>query len=393
MDSFKYHQRGVSSDKKEVHQAISDLDKGLYPNAFCKILPDIFTNNMDLCCIAHSDTVGTKGILSYLTWKETGNLKVWERLAQDAIVMNIDDMLCSGAKGPFLISNTITRNKNLIDGAVIASIIQGNAKFVQMLNDQGVQTLYGGGETADVGDVVRTIDNGITATSVFPKIDVVDISIQPGDFIVGLGSSGKTTYETEYNSGISCNGLTSARHDILSSKYKKMIETFDPSIDDELIYSGSYELTDKVDNKEESIEIWDLLTAPTRTFAPVLKVILEEHRDQIHGIIHNTGGAHTKVLNFVNGLKIIKNNLLDVPLIFDLIQQESMSSYKEMYQVFNMGTRMEIYCPSEDFAESIISISKSYNLDADIIGVVEENDDKGSSSLEIKTPDGIIRYG
>ncbi|HKK87591.1 MAG TPA: AIR synthase related protein [Saprospiraceae bacterium] len=370
MDSYRYHQRGVSSDKAEVHKATSFLDKGLFENTFCKILPDVYTDNDDMCLISHSDTVGTKGVLAYLTWKELGEMSVWERLAQDAMVMNIDDMLASGCTGPFVVSNTITRNKGLIPGDVIAAIIRGNQDFVDMLNENGIECHYAGGETADVGDVVRTIDNGITASALYPKKEVLKIQIKPGHSILGLASYGCSTYEASYNSGISCNGLTSARHDVLHSDYKKYRETYDPSMKQNLVYSGSRYLGDEVDVNGKSMLIWDLLTSPTRTFAPVLKKIIQELNSHITGIVHNTGGAHTKVLNFAPDVEIIKDQLLPVPPVFKLIQAESGASWKEMYQVFNMGTRMELYFSDEKAAEDARSIAEEFKIDAGLIGKV-----------------------
>lgn len=370
MDSYRYHQRGVSSDKAEVHKATSFLDKGLFENTFCKILPDVYTGNDEMCLISHSDTVGTKGVLAYLTWKELGEMSVWERLAQDAMVMNIDDMLASGCTGPFVVSNTITRNKGLIPGDVIAAIIRGNQHFVDMLNENGIECHYAGGETADVGDVVRTIDNGITASSVYPKKDVLKIQIKPGHSILGLASHGCSIYEQSYNSGISCNGLTSARHDVLHSDYKKYRETYDPSMKENLVYSGSRYLSDELDVNGRSMPIWDLLTSPTRTFAPVLKKIIQQLKSRITGIVHNTGGAHTKVLNFAPDVEIIKDQLLPVPPVFKLIQSESGASWKEMYQVFNMGTRMELYFSDEKAAEDARSIAEEFKIDAGIIGKV-----------------------
>lgn len=384
MDSYRYHKRGVSSDKKEVHKATAFLDKGLFENSFCKILPDVFGGNKDYCVISHSDTVGTKGILAYLSWKETGENSVWERLAQDAMVMNIDDMLASGCTGPFVVSNTITRNKSKIPGEVIEAIIRGNQSFVDLLNDHDIPCYYAGGETADVGDVVRTIDNGITASALFPKEEVIDIQIKPGDSILGLASYGCASYEYEYNSGISCNGLTSARHDVLHSDYRSYRETYDPTIDTDLVYSGSYFLSDKINVNGKDMPVWDLLTSPTRTFAPVLKEILKTQKQYINGIIHNTGGAHTKVLNFTQNLEIIKDQLLPIPPIFKIIQEESNASWKEMYQVFNMGTRMEIYFSDAGAADEARQISQQYNVDAGIIGKVRQADTDSKPGVHLK---------
>lgn len=384
MDSYRYHQRGVSSDKAEVHEATSFLDKGLYENTFCKILPDVYTGNDKLCLISHSDTVGTKGVLAYLAWKELGEMSVWKRLAQDAMVMNIDDMLASGCTGPFVISNTITRNKRLISGDVIAAIIRGNQDFVNIMNQNGIECHYAGGETADVGDVVRSIDNGITASVIFPRKDVLDIQIEPGHTILGLASYGQASYEHSYNSGISCNGLTSARHDVLHSDYKKYRETYDPSMKEELAYSGSCYLNDEIEANGKSHAIWDLLTAPTRTFAPVLKKIIGEHKAHISGIIHNTGGAHTKVMNFAPNVEIIKDQLLPVPPVFKLIQSESGASWKEMYQVFNMGTRMELYYKDAKAAEEAREIANEFKVDAGIIGKVVDSGHDNPPGVHLK---------
>lgn len=384
MDSYRYHQRGVSSDKAEVHKATTFLDKGLFENTFCKILPDVYSGNDRMCLISHSDTVGTKGVLAYLTWKELGEMVVWERLAQDAMVMNIDDMLASGCTGPFVISNTITRNKTLITGEVIGAIIRGNQNFVDLLNENGIDCHYAGGETADVGDVVRTIDNGITASAIFPRKEVLDIRIEPGHCILGLASYGRSSYETEYNSGISCNGLTSARHDVLHSDYKKYRETYDPAMKEELAYSGSYYLGDEIKVNDKSRPIWDLLTSPTRTFAPVLKRIIDELGSHISGIVHNTGGAHTKVLNFTTNVVIVKDQLLPVPPVFKLIQSESDASWKEMYQVFNMGTRMELYFKDKKAAKQAGEIAREFKIDAGIIGEVAPSGPDKPAGVHLK---------
>ncbi len=393
MDSFRYHQRGVSSDKSEVHKAISGQSKGLYNNSFCKILPDYFSGNESNCAIIHADTVGTKGILAYLYMKETGDLSVWHNLAQDAMVMNIDDMICSGSLGPFLISSTIGRNKNRISGDVIASIIEGNNLFINFLNEHGLEAYSAGGETADVGDLVKTIDTGITVSSVLSKDNVVNIDIRNGDFVVGLSSSGKSSYETEYNSGISCNGLTSARHDLLSEYYKRFDETYDDQIPDDLIYSGKYRLTDTVEiNGYGQVSIGKLLTSPTRSFSPILKAILQSSHKEISGIIHNTGGAHTKVSKFMEGVQVIKDNLLPTAPIFELIQETSNTSYQEMFQIFNMGTRMEIYTPSLDLANEIISIANSFDVQADIIGYVKTQESERSPKIIVDHNKGVFEY-
>lgn len=393
MDSFRYHKRGVSSDKSEVHKAIAHHDKGLYPNSFCKILPDIFTNNSDLCSIVHADTVGTKGVLSYLYWKETGSLEHWKYLSQDAMVMNIDDMLCSGCTGPFTISSTIGRNSSKIDGEVLSAIIAGNQDFIEFLNNMGLEAYSAGGETADVGDVVRTIDTGITASSIFNRADVIEVDLKPGDIIVGLASYGQSSYEDNYNSGISCNGLTSARHDLLSKYYKSQYpESYCDSLDEELLYSGPFRLTDEVPIDAQKMLIGDLLTAPTRTFAPVLKKVFDQcDRLDISGVIHNTGGAHTKVLKFANGHRVIKDNLLDIPPVFRLIQSASKTTDREMFQIFNMGTRLELYCRSEDIAKQVIASANKYKVRADIIGQVEEGE-TGKSEVIIHHNNEYLHY-
>lgn len=393
MESYRYHLRGVSSDKSEVHKAIANHSKGLFENSFCKILPDHLSGDEALCNIVHADTVGTKGILAYLYWKETGDLSVWSHLAQDAMVMNIDDMLCSGCTGPYIISSTIGRNKSKISGDVIAAIIQGNQDFIDFLNSHDLEAISAGGETADVGDLVKTIDTGITICSTMPKEKVIDVSIKNGDFIVGLASYGKSSYEKEYNSGISCNGLTSARHDLLSDHYKSFMETYDETIPQELIYSGNYRLTDEVEIPNfGSVQVGKLITSPTRTFAPILKEVLKDHHSEISGIIHNTGGAHTKVLKFSNNCRIIKNNLLPVAPIFELIQESSGTSSKEMFQIFNMGTRMEVYTPSIEVANEIIAIANGYNIEADIIGRVDSNEQGDESIVIIDHAKGVFEY-
>ncbi len=376
----KYKSRGVSAQKEDVHEAIKNLDKGLFPNAFCKILPDYIANDKDYCCIMHADTAGTKSVLAYLYWKETGDLSVWKGIAQDAMVMNIDDMICAGATNNFVLSSTIARNKNLIPKEVLSAVINGCEELIQEWKKFGIHIHSAGGETADVGDVVRTIDVGYTAFARFKKENVIKIDPQPGDFIVGFASYGKATYENDYNSGIGCNGLTSARHDILNKTYSKNFpESYDPKIPEEVVYVGNHRLTDKAEN---GMEIGKMILSPTRTFAPIIKEVVEKHHASIHGIVHNTGGAHTKSLKyFDNHVQLIKDHLFTPPLIFQLIQKASNTSIEEMYQVFNMGTRLELYASNQAAAEDIISIAQKYNIEAQIIGRVEKSNQKGVSLI------------
>jgi phosphoribosylformylglycinamidine cyclo-ligase len=370
MSQDLYNSRGVSAGKEDVHNAIKDISKGLFPNAFCKILPDYVASDDNFCNLMHSDTAGTKTALAYIYYKETGDLSVWKGIVQDALVMNIDDMLCSGVNGTILVSSNIARNKGLIDGAVIATLIQAAEEFCVKMRSYGVDLKMAGGETADVGDIVRTIDVGYTAFARLPKANVVDpATIKPGQVIVGLASYGKSTYEDSWNSGIGCNGLTSARHDLLNKIYlEKYPETVDPALDKEIVFVGPYQVLDDVGEGEN---LGKLLLSPTRTFAPVMKLIFEAHRKSIYGIIHNTGGGASKCLHYVpKGLRIVKNNLLPIPKIFQLIQKTVNTPWAEMYKVFNMGTRLEIYTDASE-AESIIAIAKSFNIDAQIIGRVE----------------------
>lgn len=366
----RYAKRGVSSAKEDVHAAIKNIDKGIFPKAFCKIVPDFLGGDAHYCNIMHADGAGTKSSLAYAYWKETGDLSVWKGIAQDALVMNIDDLLCVGATDNILLSSTIGRNKRLIPAEVIAAIISGTEDLVRQLSSYGVNIFTTGGETADVGDLVRTIIVDSTVTCRMKRSDVIDnANIQAGDVIVGLSSSGKATYEDVYNGGMGSNGLTSARHDVfhkaLATKYP---ETFDDGIDSDVIYSGSKGLTDSIDGLE--VNAGQLVLSPTRTYAPVIKNILDEYRSSIHGMVHCSGGGQTKVLHFIDQLHIIKDNLFDIPPLFKLIQEESNTSWKEMYQVFNMGHRMELYVPST-IAESIIEISKGFDIDAKVIGRVE----------------------
>ena len=374
-DSSRYLQRGVSADKSEVHAAIEGLDKGLFPNAFCKILPDYVAGDNDYCTIMHADTAGTKTSLAYIYWKETGDLSVWKGIVQDALVMNLDDMACAGCIDNIIVSSTVGRNKNHIPGEVIKAIIHGAQEFFDTMNDFGVKMHSAGGETADVGDIVRTADVGFTAFARMKKADVVDIKVKPGNVIVGLASYGQATYEDSYNGGMGSNGLTSARHDIFSSVYReKYPESFDPKTPLDLVYAGSKMLTDSLKVGEQEIAIGKLVLSPTRTFLPVLAQVLKHHKNSISGIIHNTGGAHSKVKKFIGeNLHIVKDNLLPIPPLFELIKKESGASFQEMFQVFNMGTRLEFYVENEATALEIISISKSFNIDAQIIGTVIEN--------------------
>ncbi len=369
----RYSQRGVSSAKEDVHQAIRKLDKGLYPRAFCKIIPDVLTGDPDWCCIMHADGAGTKSSLAYVYWKETGDLSVWKGIAQDAVIMNIDDLLCAGATGPILLSSTIGRNKNLIPGDVITAVIEGTQEIADFLTANGVETVFCGGETADVGDLVRTIIVDSTVTARLKRSGVISNDrIAPGDVIVGLSSSGKASYETGYNGGMGSNGLTSARHDVfahyLAAKYP---ESFDPQIPDSLIYSGRTGLTDFIE--DTGLDAGKLVLSPTRTYAPVVKAILDECRPVIHGMVHCSGGGQTKILHFIDNLHVVKDNLFDVPPLFRLIQEQSGTPWKEMYKVFNMGHRFEIYLPGE-FAPKIIEIAAGFGIDARIIGFCESSE-------------------
>ncbi|MDZ4707877.1 MAG: phosphoribosylformylglycinamidine cyclo-ligase [Saprospiraceae bacterium] len=375
-DSSKYESRGVSSDKKEVHQAIRKLDQGLFANTFCKILADPFSVDPETIMMLHADTAGTKTILAYLYWKETGDLNIWKGIAQDALVMNLDDMACSAPVNQFVISNTILRNKKLIPGQVLEAIIDGTMEFANTLKAYGIVLHHAGGETADVGDVVRTLDVGFTAYSSLKKSSVFEINIQPGDLVLGIGSSGQSVYETDYNSGIACNGLTSARHDLLSNYYRQHFpETFDTGIDPALVYSGTARMTDpvKLENNLHTT-IGQMLLSPTRTFLPLLYPMLKGDTQGLHGIIHCTGGAHSKVLKFAKGVRIVKNNLPTPPLIFDLIGKSSGASLSEMYNVYNMGTRLEIY-GTETCLSGIQILANSLGLPNRIIGRVDSSPD------------------
>lgn len=384
----KYNARGASASKEDVHRAIKTLDKGLFPNAFCKINPDIIGGDENYCNIMHADGAGTKSSLAYAYWKETGDLSVWKGIAQDAIVMNTDDLLCVGVTDNILLSSTIGRNKNLIPGEVIEAIIKGSEEFLQKLKHHDIHIHSTGGETADLGDLVRTIVVDSTVMARAPKKHIItNENISAGDVIVGLSSSGKATYEDVYNGGIGSNGLTSARHDLFDKDIaKKYPETFDPSLPEDLVYTGSKKLTESTG--VEGLDYGKLLLSPTRTYAPVMKKILEGYREQIHGIIHNSGGAQTKVMNFIDKLHVVKDNLFEIPPLFEVIQKESNTSWEEMYQVFNMGHRLEIYCP-QDIADDLIAISKAFDVDAKIIGFCEPNDKK---KFTIKTKDSSFTY-
>ena len=388
-DQDRYAKRGVSSQKEDVHQAIKHIDKGLFPKAFCKIIPDHLTGDEDYCVVMHADGAGTKSSLAYLYWKETGDLSVWKGIAQDALIMNVDDLLCVGATDHILVSSTIGRNKNLIPGEVISEIINGTETLANHLKSHGVNIYTTGGETADVGDLVRTIIVDSTVTARLKKSEVIDnANIKPGNVIVGLSSSGKATYETNYNGGMGSNGLTSARHDVLSSFLKdKYPESFDPSVPDDLIYSGSKRLTDKI--AEDLPDVGKLILSPTRTYAPIVKAIFNSiGRDSIDGMVHCSGGAQTKILHFIDNLHIIKDNMFDIPPLFRLIQEESKTDWKEMYQVFNMGHRLEFYV-DESLAQSIVDISNSFNVEAKVIGRVESSKSK---SLTITSEHGQFDY-
>jgi len=366
-DPTRYGQRGVSSSKEDVHSAIRDIDKGLFPKAFCKIIPDISGNDPEYCNVMHADGAGTKSSLAYLYWKETGDLSVWKGIAQDAVVMNLDDLLCVGVTDNILLSSTLGRNKRLIPGEVIAEIIRGTEEFLTKMRDLGIGIHSTGGETADVGDLVRTIIVDSTVFARMKRSDVInEANIASGDVIVGLASSGQSTYEDYYNSGMGSNGLTSARHDVLENYYaQKYPESFDDGIPPELTYSGNKKLTDPFEI--QGLDIGRMILSPTRTYAPVIKSILDQHRSHIHGMVHCSGGGQTKVLHFIGQLHIIKDDLFPVPPLFKMIQSQSRTPWEEMYRVFNMGHRMEIYLP-EKFAESIIAISKQFKVEAKIIG-------------------------
>ncbi len=387
--SKRYAQRGVSAAKEDVHNAIKNIDKGLFPKAFCKIIPDFLTNNDDYCLIMHADGAGTKSSLAYMYWKETGDISVWKGIAQDALIINIDDLICVGATDNIMLSSTIGRNKSKIPGEVLAAIINGTEELIAELKKFGVTIHSTGGETADVGDLVRTIIVDSTVTARIKRADVIDnANIKAGDVIVGLASFGQATYETEYNGGMGSNGLTSARHDVFH-KYlaEKYPESFDAAVPEDLVYSGNIKLTDSVENSP--IDAGKLVLSPTRTYAPIIKEILSKYTSEtIHGIVHCSGGAQTKILHFIDNLHVIKDNLFSIPPLFKLIQEQSKTDWKEMYQVFNCGHRMELYV-SPEIAADIIAISKSYNVAAQIVGRVE---DASIKKLTIKSEFGVFEY-
>ena len=388
MSDQRYSQRGVSATKDDVHKAIASIDKGLFPKAFCKIVPDHLTNDPNSCIVMHADGAGTKSSLAYMYWKETGDLSVWKGIAQDALVMNLDDLLCVGATDNIMLSSTIGRNKNNIPGEVIAAIIQGTEELIADLAKHDVHIYSTGGETADVGDLVRTIIVDSTVTARMNRADVIDNArIQAGDVIVGLASSGQATYESEYNGGMGSNGLTSARHDVFSKTLAQQYpESFDPNVPEELVYAGQKSLTDATDTP---LDAGKLVLSPTRTYAPIVKAILRQvDRKQIHGMVHCSGGAQTKILHFIDELHVIKDNLFDTPPLFKLIQEQSGTDWKEMYQVFNMGHRMELYVP-EAIADTLISISRSFGVDAQVVGRVEASPKK---QLTILSPYGEFGY-
>lgn len=391
MSDLKYNQRGVSAGKEDVHNAIKNIDKGLYPKAFCKIIPDILAQDEQWCNIMHADGAGTKSSLAYVYWKETGDISVWKGIAQDAIIMNLDDLLCVGATDNIILSSTIGRNKNNIPGEVIAEIINGTEEILAELREMGIGIYSTGGETADVGDLVRTIIVDSTVTCRMPRKDVIsNHNIKPGNVIVGLASYGQASYEKEYNGGMGSNGLTSARHDVFS-KYiaEKYPESFDPAVPYDLVFAGGKALTDKITTEDgQQINAGKLVLSPTRTYAPVIKQILDKYRAQIDGMVHCSGGAQTKVLHFVDQVHIIKDNLFPIPALFDLIQKESQTDWQEMYKVFNMGHRMELYVPQE-IAQDIIAISESFGIPAQIIGRVEASDKK---QVTIHSEKGTFTY-
>ena len=388
MSNQRYMQRGVSASKEDVHNAIKNIDKGLYPKAFCKIIPDILGGDPEYCNIMHADGAGTKSSLAYAYWRETGDLSVWKGIAQDALIMNIDDLLCVGAVDNILVSSTIGRNKNLVPGSVISAIINGTDELLAELRSMGVGVYATGGETADVGDLVRTIIVDSTVTCRMKRSDVIDnANIRPGDVIVGLSSSGKATYEDKYNGGMGSNGLTSARHDVFNKSIaEKYPETYDHSVPEDVVYSGGFSLTDTVEGSP--LNAGELVLSPTRTYAPVIKKILDSLRGKIHGMIHCSGGAQTKVLHFVENVRVVKDNLFPIPPLFKTIQEQSHTDWSEMYKVFNCGHRFEIYLPSE-YAEEVIAISNSFGIDAQVVGRVEESE---KTELIIKSEFGEFHY-
>ena len=390
MSDKRYEARGVSAGKEEVHAAIEGIDKGLFPKAFCKVVPDHLTGSEEHCVVMHADGAGTKSSLAYMYWKETGDLSVWRGIAQDALIMNVDDLLCVGCTGPILVSSTIGRNKHLIPGEVIKEIIQGTEALLENLRGQGLDIRSTGGETADVGDLVRTVIVDSTVVARMRRDEVIDNGrIAAGNVVVGLASAGQATYEAEFNGGMGSNGLTSARHDVfgqaLATKYP---ESFDPGTDEQFVYSGTYGLTDAVDGVP--LDAGKLVLSATRTYAPVVQAFLKEHRSQIHGMVHCSGGAQTKVLHFLNpGLHVVKDNMMDIPVLFETIQKESGTSWEEMYKVFNMGHRLEVYT-DEVTAEAVVATSRHFGIDAQIIGRVEET--HGPSKVTVAGPHGTYSY-
>jgi phosphoribosylformylglycinamidine cyclo-ligase len=385
----RYDQRGVSASKDEVHAAIKNLDKGLYPNAFCKIIPDIAGGDPVYCNLMHADTAGTKTSLAYLYWRETGDLSVWKGIAQDAIVMNLDDMGCVGCVDNILLSSTIGRNKNLIPGEVISALVQATSELIESWQALGINVFLTGGETADVGDIVRTIDVGYTAFARMRRADVLENHVQAGDVVVGLSSAGQTVYEQSYNGGMGSNGLTSARHDVLHKMYaEKYPESFDPRTPLGLVYSGTRKLTDTITVAGQEMTIGKLILSPTRTFLPFLKPLFEQLRPHLHGVIHCTGGGQSKVVKFLQQKRVIKNNLLPVPPLFEMIQSESGAAWKEMYQVFNMGQRLEVYLAPE-YAEQVLKLAADLGIDAQVIGQVE---DAEKNEVIVESAHGTFQY-
>ncbi|MCS6929922.1 MAG: AIR synthase-related protein [Saprospiraceae bacterium] len=388
-NSSKYDQRGVSASKTDVHEAIHGLDKGLYPEAFCKILPDVAAGDPGYCNLLHADTAGTKAVLAYLYWRETNDLSVWAGIAQDAIVMNLDDIACTGCTDNILLSNTIARNRRLIPGAVLKALIEGAAEFVAKMRRWGINLHLAGGETADVGDLVRTIDVGFTAFARMPRAKIIVNAIQPGDVVVGLASFGQAVYEEQYNSGIGSNGLTAARHDVLKKTYAEQYpESYDPAIPPDLVYCGHYQLTETLNVEDKPTTIGQLLLSPTRTYAPVLRLFFERHRPDVHGLIHCTGGGQTKVLKFLHNVRVVKDNLFEVPPVFQLIQASGQTAWAEMYQVFNMGHRMEVYT-SPQAAKSLLDIAEDFGIRAQVVGRVEAC---SKPCVELHTPFGTFHY-
>ena len=388
-ENLRYGQRGVSASKTDVHNAIKNIDKGVFPNAFCKIVPDILAGDPEYCVIMHADGAGTKSSLAYAYWKETGDMSVWRGIAQDSLIMNVDDLICVGATDNILVSSTIGRNANLIPGSVISELINSTDSLMSTLREHGIEIYGTGGETADVGDLVRTIIVDSTVTCRIKRSDVIECHIKPGDVIVGLSSSGQATYETEYNGGMGSNGLTSARHDVFNKTVaNKYPETYDHAIPENLVYSGGYNLTDPVSGLD-GITAGKLVLSPTRTYAPIVKQILQHHRSKIHAMIHCSGGAQTKVINFIgNNIHVVKDNLFPTPPLFQMIQQQSHTPWREMYKVFNMGHRFEVYT-DQDTAQEVIKISKTFNVDAQIIGRSETSDTK---RVTVKSEHGEFNY-